>query len=96
MAEEKNLKFWDHLLELHIVKYHQIIKQMLILFGYKKQDFCFPGTNALDWQTTKNLLKTNQPKIFERINTLSARGSRPEIILPYAKCQRIAKNLEGL
>lgn len=36
MIEDKNLKFWDHLLELNIVKYHQIIKQMLILFGYKK------------------------------------------------------------
>ena len=77
MIEEKNLKFWDNLLELNIVKYQQIIKQFLILFGFKKEEFCFKGTNALDWNITKNLLKANQPKIFEYVNTLNARGSRP-------------------
>ncbi len=64
MVEEKFMKFWDHLLELNIVKYHQAIKQFLICLEFRKEEFCFKGTNVLDWQKTKNLMKNQSPKIF--------------------------------
>lgn len=93
MVDEKYLKFWDHLLEMNVVKYHQVIKQFLVFLGFKKEEFCFKGTNVLDWQRTKNLIRTQNSKIFERLNTTNARGSRPDIVQPYAKCSRITKNL---
>lgn len=64
MAEEKYLKFWDHLLELNVVKYQQVIKQFLIFLGFRKEEFCSPGTNVLDWQKTKALMKSKTPIIF--------------------------------
>ena len=77
MTEEKNLKFWDHLFELNVVKYHQVIKQFLIFLDFKKEEFCFKGTNFVDWKKTKHLMKSNTPKIFEKINAINARGSKP-------------------
>lgn len=96
MTEEKYLKFWDHMLELNVVKYTQVLKQFLILLSYRKEDFCIKGTNVLDWQKTKGLLKTHRQRIFELLSAVNPRGSKPEIVHPYGKCARIAKNIEGL
>lgn len=64
MTEEKNLRFWDRLLDLNVVKYQQVIKQFLIFLGYRKEEFCFTGSNVLDWKKTKHLMKTQQASIF--------------------------------
>lgn len=64
MAEEKYLKFWDHLLELNVIKFQQVIKQFLIFLGFRKEEFCYHGTNVLDWQKTKTLMKSKTPIIF--------------------------------
>jgi len=36
LADEKYLNLWDHLLDLNVIKYPVIIKQLLIFLGYKK------------------------------------------------------------
>lgn len=72
-----------------MIKYHQIVKQWLIVLGWKKEEFCFKGTNLLDWQKTKFLLNSQRTTLFEQLNGLNPRGAKPEFILQYAKCARI-------
>lgn len=64
MTEDKFLKHWDHLLGLNVIKNTQVMKQFLIFLGYKKEEFCFPNSNILNWIDTRSLLKQEANRII--------------------------------
>lgn len=90
------MRYWDALLGFNVVKYPGVVRQFLVALGFDKEEVCFEGENRLDWQRVRVMLKANRARVLEMISLLNPRGSKPDIVKPYAKCERIDKNLEGL
>lgn len=78
LLEDRFGRYWEHLLGLNVIKYQQVIKQFLIVLGFKKEQFCFIGTNVLDWRKTKALFNSLKETINEKLRVLTPRGSKPE------------------
>lgn len=69
------------------------MKIFYIFAGFKKEEINFKGTNIFNWFKAKTLLTKDQ--ITHKINDYIVRGSKPDVsVTPYAKWQRILKNLE--
>lgn len=80
------------LLERRVIKYPEIIKTFLIFTGQTKEEINYKGTNVLNWLKAKSIL--NKEFIVNAIAQYAPRGAKPTVnVAPYAKWQRILKNL---
>lgn len=69
------------------------MKIFFIFAGFKKEEINYKGTNIFNWLKAKSLVTKDQ--FIQKITSFIARGSKPDIdVKPYAKWQRILKNLE--
>ncbi len=92
MADEKYIPFLETLLSFEVLKYPEIFKNFLFFLGYSKKSICVKDTNILDWRNVRKTLQKD--KILEKLANYSPRGGKIENVVPYAKWERIAKNLE--
>lgn len=69
------------------------MKLFFLFAGFKKEEVTLRGTNIFNWLKAKTLLPKDH--LIQKITSYIARGSKPDVaILPYAKWQRLLKNLE--
>lgn len=93
IAEEKNVHFLETLLERRVIKFPEIIKTFYLFGKLTKEEVNYAGTNVLDWYKASKVLTKEQ--IYERMNDYGSRGCKPDVeVKPYAKWQRVLKNLE--
>ncbi len=64
----------------------------MFFLNYSKKNICIKDTNILDWRNAKRLLVKD--KILSTISDYNPRGGKLNNVLPYARWQRISKNLE--
>lgn len=68
------------------------MKLLYYFAGFSKEDITIKGTNIINWLKVKTLLTKEQ--LYEKISHYVSRGSKHVLeIQPYAKWQRILKNL---
>lgn len=93
VGEEKYLASLDILLDRRVLKFPEIMKLFFLFAGFRKEEVTLRGTNVFNWLKAKALLPRDQLK--QIITAYIARGSKPDVeVKPYAKWQRLLRNLE--
>ena len=68
------------------------MKTFYLFSGFSKEEVNYPNTNVLDWYKASK--KLTKEAIYQKMNEYTSRGCKSNIqIKPYAKWQRVLKNL---
>lgn len=90
LAPEQWKKPFLDLRQLSIIKNPRVLQTLFYLLGYKREQICEPGTNALDFKCAKDLINE---QLFEKIAKYNPQGPRTEVYQDFQKLSFLKKNL---
>ena len=83
---------------MHFIKFPEVFQNLFYLLGHSKEQINIPGTNILDWRSSKGdiNLEMVSPDLFDNVCSFRYQGPKSTKTVNYMYINRILSRLTKL